>query len=84
MKADCVGLWASRVHLVIGTTAKTSTTDKYEHLKITYATGAPFLELCQFLTEIPIIGRLATLPIILTPFIYRKPRHFLLMNKLKQ
>uniref|UniRef100_L7IPR2 Cytochrome P450 3A19 n=1 Tax=Pyricularia oryzae (strain P131) TaxID=1143193 RepID=L7IPR2_PYRO1 len=58
--------------------------DKYEHLKITYATGAPFLELCQFLTEIPIIGRLATLPIILTPFIYRKPRHFLLINKLKQ
>ncbi|KAI6359389.1 hypothetical protein MCOR25_007083 [Pyricularia grisea] len=58
--------------------------DKYEHLKSTYATGAPLLELCQFLTEIPIIGRLATLPIIITPIVYRKPRHFLLMNKLKQ
>ncbi|KAK2028334.1 cytochrome P450 3A19 [Colletotrichum zoysiae] len=56
----------------------------YEKLKYTYGKGAPLLELFQFLTEIPIFGRLAKLPVLLVPHVFRVPKNFLLMNQLRE
>ncbi|KAF9873137.1 cytochrome P450 3A19 [Colletotrichum karsti] len=55
----------------------------YEKLKYTYGKGAPLLELFQFLTEIPIFGGLAKLPVMIVPHIFRVPKNFLLMNQLR-
>ncbi|TID07058.1 Isotrichodermin C-15 hydroxylase [Colletotrichum higginsianum] len=55
----------------------------YEKMKYTYGKGAPLLELFQFLTEIPIFGRLAKLPVMTVPHVFRVPKNFLLMNQLR-
>lgn len=52
-------------------------------MKYTYGKGAPLLELFQFLTEIPIFGRLAKLPVMTVPHVFRVPKNFLLMNQLR-
>ncbi|KAL0769100.1 hypothetical protein CaCOL14_008408 [Colletotrichum acutatum] len=55
----------------------------YEKMKYTYGKGAPLLELFQFLTETPIFGGLAKLPVMIVPHIFRVPKNFLLMNQLR-
>ncbi|KAK1977923.1 cytochrome P450 3A19 [Colletotrichum cereale] len=52
-------------------------------MKYTYGKGAPLLELFQFLTEIPIFGELAKLPVMAVPHVFRVPKNFLLMNQLR-
>lgn len=56
----------------------------YEKLKYTYGKGAPLLELFQFLTETPLFGGLAKLPVMIVPHIFRVPKNFLLMNQLRE
>ncbi|KAK1715094.1 cytochrome P450 3A19 [Colletotrichum lupini] len=55
----------------------------HEKMKYTYGKGAPLLELFQFLTETPIFGGLAKLPVMIVPHIFRVPKNFLLMNQLR-
>ncbi|KAF4778716.1 cytochrome P450 3A19 [Colletotrichum scovillei] len=83
--SDYVGkmIWSIVGDLSFGEPLLHDQMSTYEKMKYTYGKGAPLLELFQFLTETPILGGLAKLPVMIVPHIFRVPKNFLLMNQLR-